>query len=82
MRGQLFVLILLGALQAQAMTFPQQALKPYDCKRCENLPRETLSTSWPTNNNPLGHKTKHQQKSRKYKIKTTFGQLNKGRAIS
>lgn len=82
MRGQLFILTLLAALQAQAMTFPQQALKPYDCQRCESLPRETLSTSWPTNNNPLGHKTKHQQKSRKYKIKTTFGQLKKGVVIN
>lgn len=79
-------IVILSALTfslAHAYTLPEHPeVLAYDCEQCEFLPREALSTAWTlSSNKPLEHETRHQQISRKYKIKTTMKQLQAGVSV-
>lgn len=79
----LFIISTLAVSQAQAISFTTSTpLKSYECANCEELARESLSTSWAMENTkPLVHETKHQQLSRKYQVKASLKQLKEGFAI-
>lgn len=64
--------------QAYAMTLPESPVRAYECMTCDALSHSTLSSSWRLANEPLEHKSVHEQKSRKYRVFTTLGVLEKG----
>lgn len=78
-------LLMLSALwlgQAGAMTMPEQAVKSYACESCNQLSHEPLSTAWAISNQTLSPKIMHKQASKKYRIRTTLGALQRGIPLS
>lgn len=75
----LFTLIpVLYVSQVMAFNLPKQTTKPYECKSCEQLSRDTLQEQWGIVNSSLEHVTSNRQKSFGYKKQVTAAQLEAG----
>lgn len=69
---------LLWSVSSYSVVISTNTAHPYECENCESLSRDTLTTHWPVSVNQLGHETLHQQVSKKYSVKTTFKEIEKG----
>ncbi|KTD20386.1 Uncharacterised protein [Legionella lansingensis] len=77
----LMFLSILWLTQLHAITLPTAPVTPYDCKQCEGLSHDELNTSWLTEDKPFDEEIIHSRISRKFRIKATAEQLNKGVVI-